>query len=143
MFRKAAKRDKLKSQLAETDQQLAKLNAELAAQMIVLARKTGDLSPLKDAVKALQKARSQYSMTTAPRELAMVQQSLADTLLLLGRDLKDRDALLQARDIYRRAITLSSILSDEGLREELRANYKITQSLLGERRRVPSLFDAA
>ena len=64
-------------------------------------------------------------------------------MLTLGRQTGDRDALVSARDAYRGAITLASLLSDETLREDLRVNYKLTLTLLGDRPRSPSLFKVA
>ena len=129
--------------LAKTDAQLGQLNWELAVQLTRLAEQTNDPAPLMQAVEALRSAVRHYSFEDAPREHAVIQQSIADTLLTLGRQTGDRDALSSARDAYRGAITLASLLSDDELREDLRVNYKLCQTLLGNRPRSQSLFNVA
>jgi len=75
----------LKRSLKKTNNKLAKLNRELAEQMVLLASQTGDTGPLIQAVTALRSAQELYSIDNTPRENAEVQQALADTLLKLGR----------------------------------------------------------
>ena len=144
-MRKTAKRQKadLQIALARTDAQLGKLNWELAVELTRLAEATNDPAPLMQAVSALRSAVRYYSFEDAPREHAVIQQGIADTLLSLGRRTGDRTALEAARDAYRGAITLASLLSDDRLREDLRVNYKLTLTLLGDRPRNQSLFSAA
>jgi hypothetical protein len=142
----ASKRRKaadLEIELRQTDRQLGQLNRELASELTTLAEATGDTSALIQAVEALRSAKRYYSFEDAPLEHALVQQSIADTLLTLGQKTDDHDALMTARDAYRGAITLASLLSDEKLREDLRTNYKITQSLLGETKAREGLFKVA
>lgn len=134
---------KLKSQLAQTDAELGKLNRALAAQMITLATQTGDTEPLKDAVKALRSARAYYSFESCPREHAEIQQALADTLLLLGKREGDKESLEKAKQAYRGAITLASMLGDDVMREDLRSSYKLTLTLLGDNKATTSLFKVA
>lgn len=125
------------------DRELGQLNWDLAQELTRLAAEENDPAPLIEAVEALRSAKRYYSFEFAPVEHALIQQAIADCLLTLGRRTRDRDALRTARDAYRGAITLASLLSDEDLREDLRQNYKLTQTLLGERTQVKSLFSAA
>jgi hypothetical protein len=111
--------------------------------MITLATQTGETKPLQDAVEALRSARAYYSFETCPREHAEIQQALADTLLTLGRSEGDKAVLEKAKQAYRGAITLASMLSDDVMREDLRVNYKLTLSLLGQHKRTSSLFKVA
>lgn len=123
----------LKRDLKSVTQQLASLNRELASQTILLASQTGDTAPLIDAVTALRNARELYSIGSAPRANAEVQQALADTLLTLGRENGDKQALEASVEAYRGAITLASMLGDEGMRRALKKNYARACSLLGHR----------
>lgn len=122
------------------DLELGQLNWDLAQELTQLAAETDDPEPLMQAVDALRSAKRYYSFETAPREHALIQQSIADCLLALGRRTRNRDALRSARDAYRGAITLASLLSDDAMREDLRQSYKLTQMILGERPPVRSLF---
>lgn len=130
-----AKRNKLdlKRDLKSVTQELAILNRELASQTILLASQTSDTAPLIDAVAALRNARELYSLDAAPRENAEVQQTLADTLLTLGRANNDVEALEASIEAYRGAITLASMLGDEGMRRGLKKNYAAARKLLGGR----------
>ena len=94
-------------------------------------------------METLRSATRYYTFEDAPREHAMIQQAIADTLLKLGQRTGDREALTSARDAYRGAITLASLLSDDALRESLRLSYKTTQNLLGVRPTKPPLFRVA
>jgi hypothetical protein len=140
---KTRQKANLEIALRKTDEQLGQLNWELATELSRLAEQTNDPAPLMQAVDALRSAKRYYSFEDMPREHATIQQTIADTLLKLGRQTGDRDALTSARDAYRGAITLASLLSDETLREDLRTNYKLTQTLLGDRPRSQSLFNVA
>lgn len=130
-------------QLRDTDRELGQLNWDLARELITLADQSKDAEPLIQAVEALRSATRYYSFEYAPREHALIQKSIADTLLKLGQTTGDRDALTTARDAYRGAITLASLLSDEELRESLRISYKVTLDLLGYRPKNPTLFRVA
>jgi len=138
-------RDKLdlKRDLKKTNNALALLNRELASQMVLLASQTGDAAPLIQAVNALRSAEKLYSVESMPRENAEVQQALADTLLTLGRANHDIVALEHAVVAYRGAITLASLLSDNVLRQDLKKNYGLAKSLLGNQAKTQSLFKVA
>jgi tetratricopeptide (TPR) repeat protein len=140
---KKSLRDALQAQLNKTNSQLGELNRELAAKMIQLAGQTGDTEPLQQAVQALRKAKTYYNVETAPTEAVEIQQALADTLLALGRKNQDRDALESAIEAYRSAITLASLVGDEDRRKDLKINYKLASTLLGQHRPTPSLFKVA
>lgn len=133
----------LKRKLKKTNNELAKLNRELAGQMVVLASQTGDTEPLINAVKALRSAQALYSIDNMPRENAEVQQALADTLLKLGRANNDTKALESAVKAYRGAITIASVLGDEPMRKDLKKNYGLARALLGDSSKIQSLFSAA
>ena len=133
----------LKRDLKQTNNKLAKLNLELAGQMVLLASQTGDTAPLIQAVKTLRNAQELYSIDHSPREKAEVQQALADTLLKLGRANHDTEALSHAVEAYRGAITIASLLGDEPMRKTLKKNYGLARALLGDRKKTQSLFSAA
>jgi len=133
----------LKRKLKKTNNQLAKLNRELAGQMVLLASQTGDTAPLNQAVRALRSAQELYSIEHSPRENAEVHQSLADTLLKLGRANHDVKALEHAVEAYRGAITIASLIGDEPMRKDLKKNYGLARSILGDRTKTQSLFSAA
>lgn len=135
--------DNLNRELSSVNSKLGGLNRELAAKMIQLAAQTGDTSSLIEAVQALRKAKTYYQVETAPRDSLDVQHALADTLLCLGRQTNDKMALNNALEAYRSAITLASLIGDEDLRADLKSNYTLTQGLLGEAERTPSLFNVA
>jgi len=138
-------RDKLdlKRDLKQTNNALALLNRELAGQMVLLASQTGDTEPLIQAVAALRSAEKLYSIENTPRENAEVQQALADTLLTLGRANHDIHALEHAIEAYRGAITLASLLGDDAMRRDLKKNYGLARSLLGDHAKTQSLFKVA
>jgi len=140
---KRAIRDTLNLRLNKVNSQLGELNRELAAQMIKLAAQTGDTTSLIEAVQALKKAKTYYQFENAPAESMEVQQALADTLLSLGKKANDKEALSSAIQAYRNAITLASLIGDEGRRSELKSNYKATQKLLGSHQETQSLFKVA
>lgn len=133
----------LKRDLKKTNNALALLNRELAGQMVLLASQTGDTAPLIQAVAALRSVEKLYSIENTPRENAEVQQALADTLLTLGRANHDNEALEHAIEAYRGAITLASLLGDDVMRRDLKKNYAIARSLLGDQAKTQSLFKVA
>ena len=133
----------LKRSLKKTNNQLARLNRELAGQMALLASQTGDTAPLIQAVKALRSAQELYSIDNSPRENAEVQQALGDTLLKLGRANHDTEALGNAVEAYRGAITIASLIGDEAMRKELKKSYGLARALMGDRAKTQSLFSAA
>jgi len=120
----------LRRELRNTTRQLADLNRELAAKMILLASQTGYTSPLIQAVDALQKADELFSTENTPRETAEVRQALAETLLTLGKAQDDAEALQRSVDAYRSAITLASLLGDDKMRTSLKRNYTKARKLL-------------
>jgi hypothetical protein len=124
----------LKRDYKKTTRELATLNRELAAQMILLASQTGDSAPLVHAVSALRAADELYSRDATPRENAEVRQALADTLLTLGRANSDSVALEHAVTAYRDAITIASLLGDQKLRKALKRNYGSARNLLEQQR---------
>lgn len=124
----------LKKDYKKTTKELATLNRELAAQMILLASQTGDVDPLVHAVAALRAADEIYSKDASPRENAEVRQALADTLLTLGRANSDTGALEHAITAYRDAITLASLLGDQKLRKALKRNYGTARNLMDQLR---------
>lgn len=127
-------KNRLKRDYKKTSKDLAILNRELAAQMILLASQTGDVDPLVHAVSALRAADELYSKDASPRENAEVRQALADTLLTLGRAKNDIAALEHAITAYRDAITIASLLGDQKLRKALKRNYGTTRNLLNQLR---------
>lgn len=133
----------LKRNLKKTNNELAKLNRELASQMVLLASQTGDTAPLIQAVKTLRSVQELYSIDSTPRENADVQQALGDTLLKLGRANNDTEALGHAVEAYRGAITIASLIGDETMRIDLKKNYGLAKALLGGRSKTQSLFTAA
>ena len=120
----------LKKDLNSVTTQLAGLNVELAEQMILLASQTGDTAPLIGAVSALRKAQDVYTAESVPAKNAQVQKALGDTLLTLGRESSDIDALDSSVEAYRSAITLASMLGDEPMRRDAKKNYAVARRLL-------------
>lgn len=121
---------KLKKDLKSVTTELAKLNVELAEQMILLASQTGDTAPLIGAVNALRQAQDIYSVESVPTKNAQVQKALGDTLLTLGRESSDIDALDASVQAYRSAITLASMLGNEAMRLDAKKNYAVARRLL-------------
>lgn len=113
----------LKRDYRKATRQLADLNRDLAAKMILLASQTGDTSPLIQAVDALQKADELFSVDSTPREIAEIRQALAETLFTLGKAQEDPEAIAKSLDAYRSAITLASLIGDEDMRAKLKRNY--------------------
>lgn len=120
----------LKREYRKTTRQLAELNRDLAAKMILLASQTGDTSPLIEAVNALRKAEELFSTETPPREVAEIRQALAETLFTLGKAQDDKEALEHSIEAYRSAITLASLLGDDKMRQSLKRNYAKAKKLL-------------
>ena len=121
---------KLKKDLKSVTTELANLNIELAEQMILLASQTGDTAPLIGAVNALRQAQDVYSVESVPEKNARVQKALGDTLLTLGRENSDIDALDASVQAYRSAITLASMLGDQPMRRDAKKNYAVARRLL-------------
>lgn len=119
----------LKRDYRKATRQLADLNRDLAAKMILLASQTGDTSPLIQAVDALQKADELFSVDSTPREIAEIRQALAETLFTLGKAQDDPEAIARSLDAYRSAITLASLIGDEEMRTKLKRNYAKAKNL--------------
>lgn len=133
----------LEKDYRQTTQELATLNRELAAQMVLLAAQTGDTKPLISAVKALRRADELYSQDATPRENAEIRQAIADTLLSIGRANSDMTALSHAITAYRDAITLASMLGDQKLRTALKRNYRQALDLVAQHKANTPLQGAA
>lgn len=110
---------------------LARLNREMAIQMIILASETGEKKPLIDAVISLRKADELFQQETTPIENAEIHKKLGDVLLGIGKNEDDMEALDYAILAYRSAITLASLLGAEGLRASARENYALAKSYRG------------
>lgn len=110
---------------------LARLNREMAIQMIMLASETGEKKPLIDAVISLRRAEQLFEQETTPIENAEIHKKLGDVLLGIGKNEDDMEALDYAILAYRSAITLASLLGAEDLREDARQNYSLAKSYRG------------
>lgn len=133
----------LKREHRKSTRQLAVLNRDLAAKMILLASQTGDTSPLIQAVDALQKADELFSTESTPRELVEIRQALAETLHMLGKTQDDVEALEKSIESYRSAITLASLLGDDKMRNDLKKNYAKARDLLAKKSPNVSVLGAA
>ncbi len=131
------KKLELKREYRKATQQLAELNRDLAAKMILLASQTGDTAPLIGAVDALRKAEELFTTETPPREVAEIRQALAETLFTLGKAQDDQEALEHSIEAYRSAITLASLIGDEKMRQNLKRNYAKARKLLDEKPASP------
>ena len=60
---------------------LARLNREMAIEMIILASETGEKKPLIEAVQSLRKADELFQQETTPIENAEIHKKLGDVLL--------------------------------------------------------------
>lgn len=118
---------------------LARLNREMAIEMIMLASETGEKKPLIDAVQSLRKADELFQQETTPIENAEIHKKLGDVLLGIGKNEDDMEALDHAIIAYRAAITLASLLGAEGLREDARRSYAQAKSCRGISDPRPSL----
>lgn len=121
----------LKRQHRDVTVKLAKLNREMAMQLIGLASETGETQHLIDAVKALRAADELYSEGTTPVEGADLKKKLGDTLLKIGKDEEHMAALDHAIIAYRGAITIYSMLGEEKKRAAARKNYALARNLRG------------
>jgi len=137
------KRANLSSQLHETNSDIAQAKFELVRQFITLARQENEAKHLDEALGVLSGMNKSHSMESTMRSHVELQSAVAETFLDIGREEKNRLTLEKAKHAYRAAITLASILGDDSLRENLRQNYRITLSLLGDKPQSPSLFKVA
>lgn len=123
-------RSALEARLRQVSRDLVTLNRELASQMILLSEQTDDPALLMKAVEALRKVQVSVSGGDDPRETADVHHALARALYALGRRRGDREALSASIDAFRAAITLASLLGDDDLRLDIRAEYDIARASL-------------
>lgn len=119
------------SDLARADAALAGLNAEMAARLITLASKTGEIEPLIEAVTAMSKANALYTPSTVTEDYVRIQKALGDTLLKIGRKDNERRALEASIPAYRGAITMASMLGASQLRTASKKNLSLAYNLLG------------
>ena len=116
-------------ELKTASRQLAKLNRELAMQMIVLASQTGDVNALVQSAQMLRDSRDRFGPDTTPLENAEIHLILAATLHQIARTKGDSDVLDNAIIEYRHAITLASVTNNEALRARIRKDYNRAQEL--------------
>ncbi|MGB0906456.1 MAG: hypothetical protein ACPGVT_03100 [Maricaulaceae bacterium] len=133
----------LKRDLKNVTHELVGLNRQLAQKMILLASQTGETQPLFQAAEALTSSQQLYPSDGAPRENAKLYQSLADASFGIGRMNKDMDAIALSVESYRSAITLASMIGDEGLRSNLKEKYTIARNFLHQSSTDPSLVGVA
>ncbi len=125
---KAPRRD---ADIERADAALAGLNAEMAASLITLASKTGEIEPLIEAVESMAKANSLFTQSSITRDHVTIQKALGDTLLKIGRKEENRRALNASVAAYRGAITVSSMLGEAQLRRASKKNLSLALNLLG------------
>jgi len=140
---KSQKRHDLSSQLSATNSDIVETRFELVRKYIALARAENDAAHLDDALGVLSDMNKSHSMESALRVHVELQSQVAETFLRIGRSKSNRLTLEKAKHAYRAAITLASITGDDPVRENLRQNYRITLSLLGDKPQSPSLFKVA
>ena len=135
----------LKKKDREAQEELARLNSEMAAKLILLATETGDKAHLITAVQSLRKADALYTPESTPIENAELQKRLGDVLLKIGKEENDMLALDHAILAYRSAITIASLLGDDHLRSRTREQYNKAKRYRGikEEKPVFSLMGAA
>jgi len=137
------KREELSRELRVTHVEITNAKFELVREYISLARQTNDAAHLDDALGVLSKMNRSFSMESAVFEHVELQSNVAEAYLRIGRKTNNKLTLEKAKHAYRAAITLASLTGDDALREELRQNYRITLSLLGDKPQSPSLFKVA
>lgn len=118
--------------LKQASRELAKLNRELATQMIVLASQTGDVNALVRSADMLRQSRERFGPENTPQENAEIHLILASTLHQIARTKGDAETLETAIVEYRHAITLASVTNNQALRARIRKDYKRAQELLRE-----------
>lgn len=109
--------------------ELAKLNRELATQMIVLASQTGDVNALVSSADMLRQSRDRFGPENTPLENAEIHLILASTLHQIARANRDPGVLENALVEYRHAITLASVTNNDALRSRVRKDYARAQEL--------------
>jgi len=140
---KSLKRAKLSEQLQATHVEITQVKFDLVREYITLARQENDAVHLDEALHVLSTMNKYFSLESTVLEHVELQSAVAEAFLRIGRKTENRLTLEKAKHAYRAAITLASITGDDRLREELRQNYRITLSLLGDKPQSPSLFKVA
>ena len=133
----------LSAELRSTNSEIAQAKFELVRGYISLARQENNAAHLDDALGVLSDMNKTHSIESAMRVHVELQSEVAETFLRIGREKSNRLTLEKAKHAYRAAITLASITGDDRLRENLRQNYRMTLSLLGDKPQSPSLFKVA
>lgn len=133
----------LTSKLKETNNTIVQVKLDLVRQYIALARQEVDASHLNAALDALSAINTSHSMDSIALAHVELQSDVAQAFLFIGRKKNNRLTLEKAKHAFRAAITLASIIGNDPLREELRQNYRMTLSLLGDKPQSPSLFKVA
>lgn len=123
---------KARRELAATSKKLAKLNREIATQMIVLASQTGDVNALVESAEMLRQSRELFGPENTPHENAEIHLILASTLYQIARANRDAAALKSAITEYRHAITLASVTNNQALRARVRKDYARAKDLSRE-----------
>ncbi|MEP1230006.1 MAG: hypothetical protein ABJG88_04970 [Litorimonas sp.] len=137
------KHEKLSKDLKATYMEINQAKFDLVREYVSLAEKENQAEHLDAALGVLSAMNKSFSMESAMAEHVELQSSVAEMYMRLGRTANNRLTLEKAKHAYRAAITLASVTGDEALREELRQNYRITLSLLGDKPQSPSLFKVA
>jgi len=119
-------------ELAATSKEIAKLNRELATQMIMLASQTGDVDALVQSADILRKSHDRFGPENTPQENAEVHLILASTFYQIAKANRDVAAIDNAIVEYRHAITLASVTGNESLRARTRKDYARAKELLRE-----------
>ena len=142
---KSGQRFALNRKHKEATVELSKLHREKALRSIALANETGEITPLIDAVKALQSSGELYFQDTVQIDNARIQKKLGDVLLNVGKDESNIDAIEAAIIAYKGAITIASMLGAENLRHDARKGYALAMNYAGKGDRTPpkSLMGAA
>ena len=140
---KSLKRAKLSEQLQATHVEITQVKFDLVREYITLARQENDAVHLDEALHVLSTMNKYFSLESTVLEHVELQSAVAEAFLRIARKTENRLTLEKAKHAYRAAITLASITGDDRLREELRQNYRITLSLLGDKPQSPSLFKVA
>ena len=139
----ARKRKALTKQLNNTNQELSQAKYDLIEEYVSLARQEMNLAPLNTALEVLASINVNPALGHSAHTHVSLQSEVAKTFMQIGRKTNNRLALEKSKHAYRAAITLSSVIGDEALREDLRENYRIVLSILGDKAPNPSLFKVA
>ena len=133
----------LSAQLQETNDDLVQVKTDLVRQYITLATHEVDAAHLNAALDVLSAINKSHSLDSIALAHVELQSEVALAFLYIGRKTNNKLTLEKAKHAFRAAITLASITGNDKLREELRQNYRLTLSLLGDKPQSPSLFKVA